>query len=205
MTPVTAADWAEHRRAAVQAFPVELAGRTLPDVLLPYQQELLAATATTALTVTDKSRRIGATWGVGADAVLTSGADKAAGGMDTSISATTSTWRASSSTSAPCGRGPSRRPARRSSEFLFTEEDGTGARSRDRRLPHHLRLRPRDRRAVVAAALAARPPGLRHPRRVRLPRRRGRPAQGGDGAAHLGRQGAGHLDPQRRGQSRSTS
>jgi len=54
----------------------------LPDVLLPYQQRLLATTAISPLTVCEKSRRIGMTWGVGADAVLNAGAAKSAGGMD---------------------------------------------------------------------------------------------------------------------------
>ncbi|WP_201159709.1 terminase large subunit domain-containing protein, partial [Rhodoplanes elegans] len=57
-------------------------GESLPAVLLPYQRELLAATSKTQLVVVDKSRRIGATWGIGADAVLTAGAQKSAGGMD---------------------------------------------------------------------------------------------------------------------------
>lgn len=52
-------------------------------VLLPYQQALVAAVADNAVTVYEKSRRIGATWGVGAQAVLTSGAARAEGGMDT--------------------------------------------------------------------------------------------------------------------------
>ncbi|MDJ0826967.1 MAG: hypothetical protein QNJ16_15850 [Rhodobacter sp.] len=66
-----------------QALPPELAGEeALPDVLLPYQAELLAATAVSPLTVCEKSRRIGMTWGVGADAVLTAGAARSAGGMD---------------------------------------------------------------------------------------------------------------------------
>ncbi|MPZ57605.1 MAG: hypothetical protein GEU91_14120 [Rhizobiales bacterium] len=81
--PITAEQWAAHRRAAMQELPASLAGRALPAILLPYQRELLAATAASPLTVADKSRRIGATWCVGADAVLTSGATKAAGGMDT--------------------------------------------------------------------------------------------------------------------------
>ncbi len=79
---VTSEDWARHRRDALSQFPVELAGQALPDVLLPYQKQLLAATASHQLVVTDKSRRIGATWGVGADAVLTSGSQRASGGMD---------------------------------------------------------------------------------------------------------------------------
>jgi len=80
--PVTQAEWAEHRREMLAELPAPLQGASLPAVLLPYQQELLASTAKHALTVTDKSRRIGATWGVGADAVLTAGARKSAGGMD---------------------------------------------------------------------------------------------------------------------------
>ncbi|RJF94955.1 hypothetical protein D3874_03085 [Oleomonas cavernae] len=59
-----------------------LVGKSLPDVLLPKQQELLRSTATNALVVSDKSRRVGFTWAVGADAVLTAGAQRAAGGMD---------------------------------------------------------------------------------------------------------------------------
>jgi phage FluMu gp28-like protein len=81
--PVTAADWAAHRRAALAELPAALQGAALPDVLLSYQKERITATATHQLVVDEKSRRIGATWGVGADAVLTSGAAKSAGGMDT--------------------------------------------------------------------------------------------------------------------------
>lgn len=58
-------------------------GNTLPDILLGYQKELLQTTAVNAVTVYEKSRRIGITWGVAADAVLTSGAARSAGGMDT--------------------------------------------------------------------------------------------------------------------------
>jgi phage FluMu gp28-like protein len=81
--PVTAADWAAHRHAALAEMPAGLRGTSLPDVLLPYQKKLLASTSRNALTVAEKTRRAGATWGVGADAVLTSGAKKSAGGMDT--------------------------------------------------------------------------------------------------------------------------
>lgn len=51
-------------------------------VLLPYQQRLLATVAANAVTVTEKSRRIGATWGIGAQAVLTAGAARSERGMD---------------------------------------------------------------------------------------------------------------------------
>ncbi len=78
----TTEEWATHRREAVQALPAALAGKSLPDVLLPYQQELVRATSQFALVAVDKSRRIGATWGIGADGVLTAGAQKSAGGMD---------------------------------------------------------------------------------------------------------------------------
>lgn len=67
---------------AAPQIPEALAGQDLPAVLLPYQAELLRLTASSPLTVVEKSRRIGMTWGVGADAVLTSGATRAAGGMD---------------------------------------------------------------------------------------------------------------------------
>jgi phage FluMu gp28-like protein len=80
---VTAEDWARHRRETMAELPAALRGVALPDVLLPYQKELMAATAAYPVVVTDKSRRIGMTWAVGADAVLTSGAAKSAGGMDT--------------------------------------------------------------------------------------------------------------------------
>ncbi|WP_182085204.1 hypothetical protein [Aureimonas sp. ME7] len=81
--PVTEAQWADHRRLMLNELPEVLQGsEQLPHVLLPYQQELLKATAASQLVVTDKSRRVGATWGIGADAVLTAGARKNAGGMD---------------------------------------------------------------------------------------------------------------------------
>lgn len=58
-------------------------GLPADGVLLPYQQQLLATVSHNAVTVFEKSRRIGATWGVGAQAVLTSGAARTDGGMDT--------------------------------------------------------------------------------------------------------------------------
>jgi phage FluMu gp28-like protein len=55
---------------------------SLPAVLLTYQARLLQTTAAHQFVVCEKSRRIGMTWGIGSDAVLTAGAEKAAGGMD---------------------------------------------------------------------------------------------------------------------------
>lgn len=52
----------------------------LPPVLLPYQQELVAATD--QVIVYEKSRRIGASWGAACLAVMTAAADPAAGGDD---------------------------------------------------------------------------------------------------------------------------
>jgi phage FluMu gp28-like protein len=76
--------WADKRAAARQQLPEALAdAESLPSVLLRYQAQLLAATAHHNFVVVEKSRRIGMTWGVGADAVLTSGASRSAGGMDT--------------------------------------------------------------------------------------------------------------------------
>lgn len=51
-------------------------------MLLPYQLELLEATSKHQVVVVEKSRRIGATWGIAADAVLTAGAERRAGGQD---------------------------------------------------------------------------------------------------------------------------
>ena len=53
-----------------------------PPVLLAYQQGAIAATHAHAVTVIEKSRRIGLTWGVGSDAVLVASSGKSAEGMD---------------------------------------------------------------------------------------------------------------------------
>jgi phage FluMu gp28-like protein len=78
------AQWAEIRREGMLASAALAAqGGAIPDVLLGYQKRLLASTSAYQVTLCEKSRRIGATWGVGADAVLTSAAARTAGGMDT--------------------------------------------------------------------------------------------------------------------------
>jgi phage FluMu gp28-like protein len=77
---VSAADWAALRQDAMASMPAVAGGAE--GVLLPYQRELLATVSANALTVHEKSRRIGATWGVGALAVLTSGTRRSDGGMD---------------------------------------------------------------------------------------------------------------------------
>lgn len=82
--PMTDEEWDKLRAESRQAFPENLdAAAGLPAVLLSYQTKLLQTTAAYQFTVCEKSRRIGMTWAVGADAVLTSGASKPAGGMDT--------------------------------------------------------------------------------------------------------------------------
>jgi phage FluMu gp28-like protein len=79
--PIDEATWARLRAEARQAYP---SGGVSPDgVLLGYQKRLLETVSSSSVTVCEKSRRIGATWGVGALAVLTSGVSKASGGMDT--------------------------------------------------------------------------------------------------------------------------
>ncbi len=81
-TLVHESDWINFRREMMQELPEEFSGKSMPDVLLQHQKELLEATANYNLVATDKSRRVGATWGVGADAVLTAGAARNEGGMD---------------------------------------------------------------------------------------------------------------------------
>lgn len=79
----TDAEWDELRAESRQTLPEALdASRGLPAVLLRYQAKLLANTAVTQLVVCEKSRRIGMTWAVAADATLTAGSQRAAGGMD---------------------------------------------------------------------------------------------------------------------------
>ncbi|ACF01893.1 Mu-like prophage FluMu protein GP28 [Rhodopseudomonas palustris TIE-1] len=81
---ISEADWAEARRAGMASAARIFADRgSIEDVLIGYQKRLLASTALHQVTLCEKSRRIGATWAVAADAVLTSAATKAAGGMDT--------------------------------------------------------------------------------------------------------------------------
>lgn len=54
----------------------------LPDVFLPYQQELMASVSAHAVTVAEKSRRVGYSWAAAAIAAMTAAATAAAGGMD---------------------------------------------------------------------------------------------------------------------------
>ncbi|MBY6244147.1 hypothetical protein K3F48_23675, partial [Methylosinus sp. Sm6] len=69
---ITEAEWKQHRLDSLALAPERLqAIGGMPAVLLPYQAQLLATTATNAVTVVEKSRRTGVTWAAGADAVLT--------------------------------------------------------------------------------------------------------------------------------------
>ncbi len=81
---ITEAEWARLRRESIGAGVVSAGSiaATLDAVLLSYQQRLLATTARYRVTVVEKSRRTGATWGVAADAVLTAASARDAGGMD---------------------------------------------------------------------------------------------------------------------------
>lgn len=76
-------EWRAARSEAMNALPNLVASGQLPEVLIPYQQTLLQTTAASRVTVVEKSRRTGFTWGIAADAVLTSAASRLARGMDT--------------------------------------------------------------------------------------------------------------------------
>lgn len=54
----------------------------LPDVFLPYQQELMSTVSAHAVTVVEKSRRTGYSWAAGAVAALAAAATRAGGGSD---------------------------------------------------------------------------------------------------------------------------
>ena len=71
--------WTQLRRAAIED------GRDVAEasgMFLAYQQTLLDTVSVCALVAVEKSRRTGATWALGADAVLTAAATRADGGMD---------------------------------------------------------------------------------------------------------------------------
>jgi len=77
---ITEAEWKKLRLDSLAAgLPI---GGTPDKILIGCQQRLLSTVALFRVTVVDKSRRTGATWGVGALAVLTSGSARSAQGMD---------------------------------------------------------------------------------------------------------------------------
>lgn len=81
--PQTQEEWDQLREDSRQELPDALVSdEGLPAVLLPYQANLLATTAAHQFVICEKSRRIGMTWGVGADAVLSAASARSAGGMD---------------------------------------------------------------------------------------------------------------------------
>ena len=57
-------------------------GEATPEALLAYQQRALRAIALDDVTVIEKSRRIGLTWGIAAETVLTASRSRSARGMD---------------------------------------------------------------------------------------------------------------------------
>ena len=80
---VTAQEWADLRRESLINLPPDFDPAHPEAVFLAYQQRLMRTTGLCRVTICEKSRRTGATWGVAADAALTSAAETAAGGMDT--------------------------------------------------------------------------------------------------------------------------
>lgn len=81
--PLSQAQWAEARAAAMQTIPAEVRAAGLPSVLLPYQARAVGLLDSgIPVLFVEKSRRIGLTWGLAAYAVLRAGRQKAAGGMD---------------------------------------------------------------------------------------------------------------------------
>lgn len=130
-------------------------GASLPEVLLPYQRELLAATHAHQVVVCEKSRRIGATWGVAADAVLAAGAQRGAAGMDVFyVGYNLDMTREFIDTCAMWARAFAGAAAD-VEEFLFTEQGEGGA---DRQI-QAFRIRFASRFEIVA--LCSRPRALR--------------------------------------------
>ena len=85
MESLTDAEWADRRAESRQTLPDAINEATsLPAVLLSLSGEVAADDCTISRLWCAKNRaRVGMTWAVAADAVLTSGAQKSASGMDT--------------------------------------------------------------------------------------------------------------------------
>jgi phage FluMu gp28-like protein len=79
---ITEAEWKKLRQDSLAAGPGFDPDASLDKILLPYQQKLLSTVTSFDVTIVEKSRRTGATWGVGSYAVLTSASARAEGGMD---------------------------------------------------------------------------------------------------------------------------
>lgn len=81
---ITEAEWIEARRAGLDVgMQLAQSASGIDGVLLGHQKRLLTATHAYRVVLCVKSRRIGATWGIGSDAVLTSSKARTASGMDT--------------------------------------------------------------------------------------------------------------------------
>ncbi|WP_338665005.1 terminase family protein [Pararoseomonas sp. SCSIO 73927] len=82
-TLITEEEWKRHRAEAMTMSAVGLLGGFEEGVLLPYQAALVEEIERNEVVICEKSRRIGATWGVGSKAVLLSAAKRSERGMDT--------------------------------------------------------------------------------------------------------------------------
>jgi phage FluMu gp28-like protein len=79
---ITEAEWKKLRVESLASGPGFDPDASLDKILLPYQQKLLQTVAAFDVTVIEKSRRTGATWGVAAYAALLSASQRSEGGMD---------------------------------------------------------------------------------------------------------------------------
>lgn len=75
-------NWDAIRAVARQSLPDTLEGQGLPDLLMPYQAEGIQAVDAHNVVVIEKSRRIGYTWSLAAEAVLAASPSRSEGGMD---------------------------------------------------------------------------------------------------------------------------
>lgn len=150
--PVSEAEWARLRADAIAAPPPTALGAS---VLLPYQQALLEAIDRHEVVVMEKSRRIGATWGVAAQAVLMAGASRAARGMDVMyIGYNLDMAREFVDVCAMWSRAFAE-AASAVSQFLFEDQDAQGA------ARHIQAYRIRFASGFEVVALASRPRSLR--------------------------------------------
>lgn len=128
--PVSQDDWAAARREAIAAMPEVIGAVGLPAALLPYQARTirLLETADTNVLIVEKSRRIGLTWALAAYAVLRTGRERRAGGMDAMyISYSQEMTREFVDACAMWARAFNTAAAA-AEEFLFADQDETGDR-----------------------------------------------------------------------------
>ncbi|MCW5720417.1 MAG: terminase family protein [Devosia sp.] len=129
--PITKQQWEEMRREATSALPAVIAEVGLPKALLPYQARAVALleSVSTEVLFIEKSRRIGLTWALAAEAVLRAARQKRARGMDSMYISYNREMTLEFVDACAMWARAYNLAAMESEEFLFDDSDETGDRS----------------------------------------------------------------------------